>query len=132
MLTENGFFAPTLEEERRVPGYYADQLVGIEDVTDEIVAAEATAQTDAERAQARQDAIEAIEGRLLEAAGNGHVIEVIPLYHGGLYSAYTFRRYEDVRLVLTPELQLGFFGGDTDNFTFSALCPRYDLFQGIR
>lgn len=123
MLTENGFYAPTLADERRVPGYYADQLVAIEDVTAEVVAAEAAGQTEAERAQARQDTIQAIQTRLLEAAGDGHVVEVIPLYHGGLYSAYTFRRYDDVRLVLTPELQLGFFGGDTDNFTF----PRYAL-----
>ncbi len=123
MLTENGFYATSLDEERQVPGYYADQLVAIEDVTDEIVAAESAGETEAERAQARQDAVEAIQSRLLEAAGEGHVIEVIPLYHGGVYSAYTFKRYEDVRLVLTPELQLGFFGGDTDNFTF----PRYAL-----
>ncbi len=123
MLTEEGFYAMSLAEERQVPGYYADQLVAIEEVTDEIMEAESVGETEAERAQARQDAIDTIQARLLEAAGEGHVIEVIPLYHGGVYTAYTFRRYEDVRLVLTPELQLGFFGGDTDNFTF----PRYAL-----
>ncbi len=125
-LTEDGFYAESLEEERRVPGYYADQLVAIEDVTSEIVAAEDSAETDAERAQARQDAIEAIQARHIDAlgeAGDNHIVEVIPLYHGGLYSAYTFRRYTDVRLVMTPELQLGYFGGDADNFTF----PRYSL-----
>ncbi len=126
MLTENGFYASSLEEERQVPGFYADQLINITNVTDEVIAAEAEAQTDAERAQARQDAIDGISSRISEEAGGeeaGIVVEVIPLYHGGQYSAYTFKRYDDVRLVLTPELQLGYYGGDTDNFTF----PRYAL-----
>src|SRR2546422_5168765 len=38
-------------------------------------------------------------------------------YEGAQYSAYTYRRYGDVRLVLVPELGMGFFGGDDDNFT---------------
>ncbi len=125
-LTEDGFYAASLEEERRVPGYYADQLVAIEDVTRAVREAEALAQTDAERAQARQDTIDAITGMLLEELGGedaGFVVEIIPFYDGGKYAAYSFKRYDDVRLVFTPELQLGYYGGDADNFTF----PRYAL-----
>ncbi len=125
-LTEDGFYATTLEEERQVPGYYADQLVAIEDVTAAVREAELLGETDAERAQARQDTIDAVKGMLLTELGGeeaGYVIEVIPFYHGGKYAAYTFKRYNDVRLVFTPELQLGYYGGDADNFTF----PRYAL-----
>ena len=122
-LTENGFYAGTLDEERRVPGYYADQLIAIQDVTDEIDAAVADKETEAERAAARQEAIEAVKARIEAEAGAGHIVEIIPLYHGGQYAAYTFRRYDDVRLVMTPELQIGYYGGDWDNFTY----PRYTL-----
>lgn len=125
-LLDEGFYAASLAEERRADNMYADQLVAIEDVTDEVYAALETAQTDAERAQARQDAIERIQTRIGEAAGGeaaGMHVEVISLYHGGRYSAYTFKRYDDVRLVMVPEVEVGYYGGDADNFTY----PRYVL-----
>lgn len=125
-LLDEGFYAPSLAEERPVPGFYADQMVAIADVTDEVHAAQEGMETDAERVAARDEAIQQIQDRLMAEAGGaeaGVVVEVTPLYHGGRYSAYTFRRYPDVRLVMAPELQMGFFGGDDDNFTF----PRYAL-----
>jgi hypothetical protein len=123
-LLDAGFYARTLEEERLVEGMYMDQLIAIEDVTDEVLAALEGAQTDAERAAAQEEATEAVEARLLDAHGGegaGYVVQVVGLYNGGRYSAYTFRRYADVRLVMAPERALGYFGGDFDNFTY----PRY-------
>jgi hypothetical protein len=125
-LLQNGFYAPSLTDERAVPNLYADQLIAIEDVTTRVESAMAEAQTDAERAEARQAAIETIQQSIAEQRGGtgaGIQVEVIPLYNGARYSAYVFRRYEDVRLVMVPELQLGYFGGDTDNFTY----PRFAL-----
>lgn len=125
-LVEEGFYAPTLDSERKVDGLFVDQLVRITDVTAEVDEAMAAAQTDAERVDARREVFARIQSRLLEEMGgedSGYVVQIISLYHGGRYSAYTFRRYNDVRLVMTPELQLGYFGGDTDNFTY----PRYAL-----
>ena len=125
-LVDDGFYAPSISEERPAPNMYADQLIAIADVTDEVYAALEGMETDAERAEARQAAITSIQERIAREAGGeeaGVHVEVIDLYHGGRYSAYTFHRYTDVRLVMAPELQIGYYGGDPDNFTF----PRYNL-----
>lgn len=124
-LLADGFYAAALDEERPT-GNYADQLIAIEDVSDEVFGASDRAATDEERERIRGETLEAIEARLLEQhAGQGDSIwvQMVPLYHGGRHSAYVFRRFTDVRLVVAAELQMGFFGGDADNFTY----PRHDL-----
>lgn len=122
-LLDDGFYARTLGEERRIPGYYADRLLAALDVSDEVLEAIDVLEDGPARRAARDAAIARIRERLAsEHGGNVHV-EVRALYHGGRYSAYVFRRFTDVRLVAAVELQLGFFGGDPDNFTY----PRYAL-----
>jgi hypothetical protein len=91
-----------------------------------VFAALSDASSDAERAQARARASEAIitEARAeYGAAGDSLYVQVVDLYGGGRYSVYVFRRFVDVRMVFAVELQMGFFGGDPDNFTY----PRYAL-----
>lgn len=125
-LLDSGFVARTLEEERRIPGYYADQLIAAEDVSSEMLAATDAAAAGAARDEARRTAAQAVQARLRQrhaVPGDSVWVQVVPLYSGGRYSAYVFRRYTDIRLVAAPEVLLGFFGGDWDNFTF----PRYDL-----
>jgi len=125
-LLDDGFYASSLDEERPIPNYYVDQLIAAEDVSDEVSAAVDQATGDAARESARQEVISHIQDRISSAhsGGEGAVrVEVTALYNGGRYSAYTYRRYTDVRMVAAAELQLGFFGGDPDNFTY----PRYAL-----
>ncbi len=125
-LLHEGFVASALKDERHIEGLYVDQLISIEDVTDEVFDSVREMETDAEKAAARQDAITAITERLLAAAGGeaaGMTVQVISLYNGGRYAAYTYKRFSNIKLVMAPELQLGYFGGDTDNFTY----PRYAL-----
>jgi hypothetical protein len=125
-LLDQGFYAPSLGEERRIPRYYADQLIAIQDVSDEVFKATDRVAGDDEREQVREEMLEAIKARLLEQyadEGDSVWVQTVALYHGGRHSAYVFRRFTDVRLVVAAELQMGFFGGDADNFTY----PRYDL-----
>ncbi len=125
-LLDRGFYATAVKEERPAENATADQLMTIVDVTDEMLAAEAGKATEEEKEAAREEAEEQIQRRLTEqhvGQADSIVVEVIELWDGARYSAYVFRRYTDLRLVLAPELQIGFFGGDPDNFTY----PRYNL-----
>ena len=120
-LTVHGFIANTLEDERKVDGLFVEQLVEIRDVTSQVIAAMDAADTDEARLAARDKKISELEESLAEETGNR--CQLVTFFNGGKYSAYIYKRYDDVRLVFSPELSLGFFGGDDDNFTY----PRYTL-----
>ncbi|HPI36661.1 MAG TPA: S46 family peptidase [Ignavibacteriaceae bacterium] len=120
-LHETGFFSPTLEDERPVPGLYVDQLVLIKDVTDEIQKAMDEGKTEEEKLSNRKNKISEIQKSYKE--DTGLEVSITTLFNGGKYSLYGYKRYNDVRLVFAPETHLGFFGGDPDNFTY----PRYNL-----
>jgi len=77
--------------------------------------------SDKDALEARKAEIAKVESESLEKTGLRS--EVIPLYQGGEYWLYRYKKYTDVRLVFAPERQAAFFGGDPDNFTY----PRYDL-----
>lgn len=120
-LHANGFIAEKLEDERPVPGLFVEQLVLIKDVTSEVVSEIEKGTNEQERMKFEKDIISKIEKRESEASGLR--CAVTALFNGGRYSLYGYKRYDDVRLVFAPEEQIGFFGGDPDNFTY----PRYNL-----
>ncbi|MCE1166131.1 MAG: S46 family peptidase, partial [Bacteroidetes bacterium] len=120
-LHQDGFIAAKLEDERKVPGLFVDQLVQIIDVTKEVQSAIDKGKDAEEKDDFKFQAVSGIEKKFTE--GKTKICQVVTLYNGGVYSAYIYRRYNDVRLVFAPEDQAGFFGGDPDNFTY----PRYNL-----
>ena len=115
---ELGFVAKTQADERKCPGLYVDQLQSIEDVTGKIQSA-VTAKAPATQVAQRNAAISQLE----KSCGEELTCQVISYYQGGLYSLFRFKRFTDLRLVMAPEENISFFGGDPDNFTY----PRYDL-----
>ncbi|HLL95052.1 MAG TPA: S46 family peptidase, partial [Spirosoma sp.] len=128
-LNATGFYAKALTDERKVDGLFVDQLVKIEDITKRVQdamsnAGGAAAQAGQAQLQAREQAFEAVKQEYgAKGDWKGLELQTITFYNGGRYALYGFKRYTDVRLVFMPELQLGFFGGDPDNFTY----PRYAL-----
>ena len=121
-LLENGFYARSRTDERSCPNYWVDQLLSISDVTDSVTAAVPAAATAARAAELRAAAIQALE-RGCRAGAPDLNCQVVPMYRGGQYKLYRFRRFTDIRLVFAPEDKITFFGGDPDNFTY----PRHDL-----
>ena len=125
-LLDEGFYAAARTDERAVSDFEADQLIDIVDVTAEVRAIVDAAPDPAARLTVRDSVTEALAAGIREERGGeeaGIEVEVVSLYNGGLYSAYVFRRYTRAALVMAPELGLGFFGGEPDNFTY----PRYSL-----
>ncbi|CAN5376855.1 S46 family peptidase [soil metagenome] len=121
----NGFLTATREDEKECPGETAEILTDITDVTDRVLAAGAgldgAAFVAARAAVTAQIQDESCTDKQTQTC------QVISFYRGGRYALYTFRKYEDVRLVFSPENQAAFFGGDPDNFNF----PRYALDCGF-
>jgi hypothetical protein len=126
-LLDGGYSASTSSLERAAADVEVAQLIAMEDVTRRVYyrdpdednpkrVSEADARQRAESLEERLDA----EAKLRDST---LTVEIVELYNGGKFSAYTYKQYDDVRLVFAPQLQVGHFGGDPDNFTY----PRYSL-----
>lgn len=120
-LLKTGFYAKTRAEELKCADTEVSVLWTIEDVSAKINAAAMDAKTPAAANDARRKAMTALEQEQEKATGLK--CSVVSLYNGARYHLYSYKRFTDVRLVMAPEEQAAFFGGDTDNFEF----PRFDL-----
>lgn len=121
-LLEQGFYADSLNQERSVSDLHVDALVRIEEVTSRVTKKNKRRPQGGSRGQR----VERIEDAMTEKAKKQDDrlrVEIVKFYGGAKYSAYTYRRYDNVRLVMAPERSVGFFGGASDNFTY----PRFSF-----
>ncbi len=118
---KHGFVAAGREAEIKVPGAVLYTLMAMENVTDKAEAAAKGAKGDKAAAEAKTKALDAYRAELEKKTGL--TCEVVTLYQGGEIWIYQYKKHTDIRLVMAPEGQMAFFGGDPDNFTY----PRHDL-----
>jgi len=125
-LMERGFMAEERSAERRCATQLGDVLLATEDITSAIAKATAGLSDRAANA-ARKKALTEMEQACEQASARSRSgrlkCQAVSLYDGGQYFLYKYKRYDDVRLVFTPETDIAAFGGDPDNFQF----PRWSL-----
>jgi hypothetical protein len=120
-LYQDGFYAKSLQEELKCPDLELNVLQEIVDVTDRVNASVKPDMTPAQAFAARRGVMSEIEKESTEQTKLRS--DVVTLYQGGAYHLYRYKKYTDIRLVMAPEQDIAFFGGDTDNFEF----PRFNL-----
>jgi len=121
---KQGFYATNLGDERKADGLFVEQLIMVADITADVKSKTASASNDQQANEMVPGALKAIEDEYASKTGwEGLRLQTVTYYSGGKYSLYGYKRFDDIRLVLIPELDLGFYGGDPDNFTY----PRYNL-----
>jgi hypothetical protein len=125
-LMERGFMAAERSAERRCATQLGDVLVSTEDITAAIAKASAGLSDRAANA-ARKKALTEMEQACEQGSARSRSgrlkCQSVSLYDGGQYFLYRYKRYDDVRLVFTPETDIAAFGGDPDNFQY----PRWSL-----
>ena len=112
----NGYLAKSHAEELPARGYNVTITQDLKDVTDEVVAGISDTMSPEDRARAIQAKVRAIETSGVNPS-EGISARVLPMNDGLIYY-----NLPDVRIVYAPPKNIGFFGGDPDNFEW----PRHD------
>ena len=114
---KDGFWANSMAEELKNPGLFVEQLVYMEDVTNEVMSS-------TNKAEAMQNLIAAKKD-----ADTALLYEVVPFFEGNQYYLLATKKYNDVRLVGAPPSSIGKYGADTDNWVFPRHTGDFSLFR---
>ncbi|HSP64215.1 MAG TPA: S46 family peptidase [Pyrinomonadaceae bacterium] len=117
----NGYLAHNRGEELPAKGYTVQITQDLKDVTTDVLSGVTDAMSPPDRAGAIQDKTRALVAANAKPA-EGIIANVLPLNEGLSYYLFTYLTLRDVRIVYAPPKNIGFFGGDPDNFEW----PRHD------
>jgi hypothetical protein len=123
-----GFMAKTRADELPAKGYSVTMTQDLKDVTSEILSGVSDTLSPAQRSRAIQAKIQA-----MESAGNneadGISVHVLPMNDGLAYYRFTYLVLPDVRIVYAPPRNIGYFGGDPDNFEWPRHCGDFTFMR---
>jgi hypothetical protein len=124
----NGYLAKNRSEELPAKGYTVQITQELKDVTAEVM----SGVTDTTPQQERNASI-AGKSRAIEMASAkpdvGITSRVLPLNEGLSYYLFTYLELRDVRIVYSPPKNIGFFGGDPDNFEWPRHCGDFTFMR---
>ncbi len=126
-LLRDGFYAKTREEELKCPAIEVNILWTIQDVTATVNEGITGSMSPAESNTARRKTMAEVTKKCEDETKLD--CEVVTLYHGARYHLYSYKRFDDIRLVFAPESDVANFGGDTDNFEFPRFCLDMSFFR---
>ena len=116
----NGFLARERAAEIQAPGYQARLLTDMKDVTDEVLAAAKGITDPPERDKKINQKIAEMSEEVSKKEKDLEA-EIVPMYNGKQYIEFIHRVFKDVRIVYSPPLAIGNYGGETDNW----MWPRH-------
>ena len=124
---EDGFWAPTTDDEIPAPGLSVTFMKRMEDVTSKIEAGLTADMTEEER----RSAIDSISTQIADSVkGDSHYrVLVRDFYGGNQYYMMVYEVFNDVRFVGAPPSSIGKFGHDTDNWMWPRHTGDFSLFR---
>lgn len=123
-----GFTARTRADEMPAKNYTVTITQDLKDVTTEILGGLSSTITAADRDAAIEKKIQTIETAGSQPA-NGIQVRVLPMLEGLSYYQFTYLILSDVRIVYAPPKNIGFFGGDADNFEWPRQCGDFTFMR---
>ncbi|MEZ4997473.1 MAG: S46 family peptidase [Bacteroidales bacterium] len=115
-----GFLAQKRTEEISAPGYQAKMMTEMKDVTDEILSAVSDITDPVERDRKINEKITEMT-RAVEKEGADREADVVALFEGKQYMMHTYKVFKDIRIVYSPPISIGNYGGEIDNW----MWPRH-------
>jgi len=123
----NGFWATQRENELPCTGLEVSFLVRMEDVTERVLK-----NVNAKMSEKQRNLAIQTESNLIidEAEKESHFEAIVKqFYNGNEYYLVVNEIFKDIRLVVTPPISIGKFGGDTDNWVWPRHTGDFSLFR---
>ena len=126
-----GFWAMNRSEEVRAPNLSMVMTDRIVDVTNAVNSGVEAGMSEQEAEEIRRRNIAELVAKEVNNAGGRHgfTAEVRPFFNGNKYYLFSFRTFEDVRLVGAPPANVGRFGGVYDNWDWPRHAGDFMLFR---
>lgn len=124
----NGYMARTRAEELPAKEYTVTITQSLKDVTSEVLSGITDSTPPAERARAIQTKINEMQLAGANEA-EGITVRVLPMNEGLSYYQFTYLNLSDVRIVYAPPKNIGYFGGDPDNFEWPRHCGDFTFMR---
>ncbi len=116
-ILTDGFLAREMSSEIPAPGYQARLMVSMKDVTDEVMTSYREITDPVEQENEIKTTIKKIIDSL-DLKDDDMLAEVARMHNGKQFILYVYRIFKDIRLVYSPPLSVGNYGGEIDNWVW--------------